>query len=323
GRRDLYYAPERIPDEFRQPYAQQGIRPGIEQVLPKGGINPRHYNALVEGGPRNGVMTALDDFIAEYDRPVRLLVLPVSFGLAIGAEQARLDAEPDLARLLDSFESAAGKDMLMELAESTRLNAILFQHNDYYGRQDQLARAADRYLDLLQSSLLDELYREHEMRLRYLLECIAESKQPQRSHLGDPAHEMMKWGRLEAARVAGTPPSSETVGAKLAYTAMGEARLAHLRRCLDTIRTDRVPGDLVECGSGRAGGAIFMRGYLDAHELPKRKVWVVDRFVVDPDTNDPLDVWADLDAARDGFARFGLLDERVRFVSGPAAEALA
>ena len=28
GRRDLYYAPERIPEEFRQPYAKRGMRPG-------------------------------------------------------------------------------------------------------------------------------------------------------------------------------------------------------------------------------------------------------------------------------------------------------
>ena len=26
GRRDLYYAPERIPEEFRQPWAQKGLR---------------------------------------------------------------------------------------------------------------------------------------------------------------------------------------------------------------------------------------------------------------------------------------------------------
>ena len=32
GRRDLYYAPERIPEEFRQPYAQKGMRPGTEQA---------------------------------------------------------------------------------------------------------------------------------------------------------------------------------------------------------------------------------------------------------------------------------------------------
>ena len=34
----------------------------------RGGLNPTMCNAVEEGGPRNGVMTALDDFIAEYDR---------------------------------------------------------------------------------------------------------------------------------------------------------------------------------------------------------------------------------------------------------------
>ena len=76
----------------------KGIRPGTKQVLPKGGLNPEHYNAITEGGPRNGVMTALDDFVAEYDRPLRRLVLPVYFGLAIVVEEARLDAEPEFAR---------------------------------------------------------------------------------------------------------------------------------------------------------------------------------------------------------------------------------
>src|SRR4029079_670285 len=146
GRRDLYYVPERVPEEFRQPYEQKGIRPGAPQVLPKGGINPLHYNAVNEGGPRNGVMTALDDFVAEYDRPLRRLVLPVYFGLAIVVEESRLEREPELRALLDTFESAEGKDILMEIAEQTRLQAILFQHNDFYGRRSLLTRAADRYL---------------------------------------------------------------------------------------------------------------------------------------------------------------------------------
>ena len=141
--------PERVPEEFRQPYEMKGIRPGTKQVLPQGGLNPLHYNAVDEGGPRNGVMTALDDFVAEYDRPLRVLVLPVYFGLAIVVEEERLEREPELAQLLDRFESAEGKDVLLQIAESTRLQAILFQHNDYYGRRDLVSRGADRYLDLL------------------------------------------------------------------------------------------------------------------------------------------------------------------------------
>src|SRR5260221_14385409 len=110
----------------------KGIRPGTKQLLPTGGLNPEHYNAVTEGGPRNGVMTALDDFMSEYDRPLRRLVLPVYFGLAIVVEEARLEREPELRALLDSFESAGGKDILLAIAEQTRPQALLFQHNANY-----------------------------------------------------------------------------------------------------------------------------------------------------------------------------------------------
>src|SRR6476646_4399765 len=33
GRRDLYYAPERIPTEYRQPYEQRGMRPDRKKLL--------------------------------------------------------------------------------------------------------------------------------------------------------------------------------------------------------------------------------------------------------------------------------------------------
>ena len=97
GRRDLYYAPEQIPEEFRQPYATKGMRPGSKKLLDRGGLNPTMCNALEEGGPRNGVMTAVDDFIAEHDRPLRVVVLPIYFGLAIVVEEERLVEQPELA----------------------------------------------------------------------------------------------------------------------------------------------------------------------------------------------------------------------------------
>ena len=52
------------------------------------------YNATHEGGPRNGVMTAVDDFVALHDRPIRQLVIPIYFGLAILADEDRLAANP-------------------------------------------------------------------------------------------------------------------------------------------------------------------------------------------------------------------------------------
>src|SRR5439155_11124300 len=106
----------------------------------------------------------------------RTVILPVYFGLAIVVEQARIDRDPEIGRVLDRLESAPGKDALLELAESTRLQAILFQHNDYYERNDLIAQGADRYLGLLLAALLDELYLDHELRLLYLSERIREGR---------------------------------------------------------------------------------------------------------------------------------------------------
>ncbi|MDZ7732377.1 MAG: class I SAM-dependent methyltransferase [Acidimicrobiia bacterium] len=106
GRRDLYYDPETIPEEFRQPYTQAGIMPGKKELAFVGGLNPTMNNAVEEGGPRNGVMTALDDFIDEYDHPLRKLVIPIYFGLAIVADERRLADHPRLTDFLDWLETA-------------------------------------------------------------------------------------------------------------------------------------------------------------------------------------------------------------------------
>lgn len=83
GRRDLYYAPERIPAEYRQPHARRGIALGRADLLPEGGYNYKHLNALKEGGPRNGVLTAIEDFVRESTAEWRLRKLPSFHGLAV------------------------------------------------------------------------------------------------------------------------------------------------------------------------------------------------------------------------------------------------
>jgi hypothetical protein len=159
GRRDLYYEPENVPSEFRQKWRRTGMLPGREKLVPYGaGLNPTMCNAELEGGPRNGVMTGLDDFMAEHDRPLRRVVLPIYFGLAIVAEEERLAQTPALARELDRLESLAGKDDLLELAEETRISALIFQHGIYFQRERQVGRIAGRYLDTVTRALTDELY---------------------------------------------------------------------------------------------------------------------------------------------------------------------
>jgi hypothetical protein len=58
GRRDLYYDPDRIPDRFRQPYAQRGIGRGRSELLERGGFNPKMNNALVGRAAQRGLHRA-------------------------------------------------------------------------------------------------------------------------------------------------------------------------------------------------------------------------------------------------------------------------
>lgn len=327
GRRDLYYAPEQIPEEFRQPYDHRGMVPGRAELLRKGrgGMNPTMNNAVREGGARNGVMTALDDFIEEHDRPVRRLVLPIYFGLAIVVEEERLAGEPELVRVLDRLETAAGRYELLELSEALRVKAMIFQHGVFYKSLERIAEGARRYLALLKGALIDEHYLEHEARLDYLAQCIERGQSPDLDRVRDPARHMQKEMRaLESSRRVGTIVGDGEVPPGIAYTTMGRQRLDHLERCLDTIRGELVKGDLVECGASRGGGAIFLRAYLEAFEMQNRVVWVADPFQATPapasEEDAPatreLNLKGDLNIVRDGFARFELLDDRVRFLQG-------
>src|SRR4051812_22922156 len=70
GRRDGYYAPERIPDDYRHPATTDGLNPWTSELV-EGGIAQGVSKATVEGTPRNGVRTAVEDFIADTDARLR------------------------------------------------------------------------------------------------------------------------------------------------------------------------------------------------------------------------------------------------------------
>jgi hypothetical protein len=128
GRRDDYYTPDLIPAEHRQPIAEGGgVFPGEPGITP--GALPYRHAAAREGGPRNGVLTAVEDFVAERDG-VELAIVPAFFGLgvlwprdapwaeALAAVLAPWDRNPLLARLERNrvFHLASTHVKLMEAA---------------------------------------------------------------------------------------------------------------------------------------------------------------------------------------------------------------
>ncbi len=125
GRRDLYYAPERIPDEFRHPFATGGMEPGCSELV-EGGFNAGKHNATHEGGPRNGVLTAVEDFVDESTLDLDLVTVPGLFGYGILAPEERLARRPRLAETVDAIRPSASQRRHLEALEWWRLADQVF-----------------------------------------------------------------------------------------------------------------------------------------------------------------------------------------------------
>ncbi|MDP4098675.1 class I SAM-dependent methyltransferase [Paenibacillus sp. P96] len=82
GRRDMYYVPETVPQEFRHPCELKGIVPGLSGLV-AGAANSHLHNADHENGERNGVLTAVEDFMEESSIPLRLHLLHSNNGFAV------------------------------------------------------------------------------------------------------------------------------------------------------------------------------------------------------------------------------------------------
>jgi hypothetical protein len=169
--------------------------------------------------------------------------------------------------------------------------------------QSRRAPAVDLYLDLLQRSLTNTLYK---------IEPDANQD--------DQLHFVNDFIRhyINGAAVSMLPL----------------ARMQNLRDCIEDVLAQHIPGDLIETGVWRGGATIFMRGVLKAHGDESRVVWVADSFegLPEPDGEKfPIELRthqgsvmkraykhfaAGLDEVRQNFEAYGLLDDRVRFLQG-------
>jgi hypothetical protein len=175
--------------------------------------------------------------------------------------------------------------------------------------------AATLYVDLLKKSILEDLYTENEVRLLYLLNCLEGT-------------ETFQQGRYLDVRRKWKDAYDEYVGLREFGLAYNRQRLENIGFCLDKIVAEDVAGDCMECGVWRGGAVIFMRGYLAAHQIHDRTVWVADSFEGIPAPSLQQDhghdlsksthpmLAIDLETVQDLFARYGLLDDQVQFLKG-------
>ncbi|OOG66318.1 hypothetical protein B0E46_02250 [Rhodanobacter sp. B04] len=103
ARRDMYYNPDDLDGWQKHAYSYKGMLPG-QSELDEQGVNGWLANAMHEGGPRNGVLTAIEDYIASAGIEFTFRKLPFFNGLGILVPAARMT--PALQALIDSFFTA-------------------------------------------------------------------------------------------------------------------------------------------------------------------------------------------------------------------------
>ena len=114
-----------------------------------------------------------------------------------------------------------------------------------------------------------------------------------------------------------------------AHTMIGLPRLRNIRDCVHTALRDGIPGELMETGVWRGGACIFMRALLEALGDTSRNVWLADSFEGLPPPNEsdyPADkgdnlytfdeLAVSLEQVKSHFAKYNLLDDRVKFLKG-------
>jgi hypothetical protein len=135
GRRDDYFAPDEIPAEHRQPVVEGGkLFPG-EAGTRSGGL-PYRWPAAREGGARNGVLTAVEDFVASHSG-LQLAVVPAFFGFGVV-----WDVEARWADALAAVVELWDRNPLLERLEANRvlhLASSLHAHQRA-GRQEAVLR---------------------------------------------------------------------------------------------------------------------------------------------------------------------------------------
>jgi methyltransferase family protein len=82
GRRDLYYNPDNIPEKYRNPFEKNGVQRG-SSFLVKNGFNKGLNNAILDKTPKNGVLTAIEDFLRESPLELSFMYNNAFWGLGI------------------------------------------------------------------------------------------------------------------------------------------------------------------------------------------------------------------------------------------------
>lgn len=180
------------------------------------------------------------------------------------------------------------------------------------------------YLDLLKQVLTRSLFPEH-------LHRVELRRGDPRRVLLEPVERLLASQKLALVKRSTASSAIREKGRDWpddAESMIGLKRMENVQACVTDVIKKGVPGDLIETGVWRGGAAIFMRAILAAYQDPSRVVWAADSFagLPRPDAKYEADrgdfhhtfemLAVSLEEVQDNFRRYGLLDDRVKFLKG-------
>lgn len=186
----------------------------------------------------------------------------------------------------------------------------------------------DRYLSLMKSILLNEIYVEQEVERFHLIDCVNGAKKFDfKAFFSGKCVEEAALAELAACKNGGHHFADRLRYVTAAATMIGRMRLDNIESCLNAVLRDGVPGAFVECGVWRGGACAFAKALLIANGEMEREVWLADSFAGLPKpamAQDNVDLSTELypmlavpeHRVRSLFERLDLLDDKVRFLPG-------
>jgi O-methyltransferase len=185
------------------------------------------------------------------------------------------------------------------------------------------------YLDLVKRTLTGAITENND---RILGAVLSEGAESWPKRVADGVGRLASRFNVEIAYKKPYDPHLREIGRDWparAESMIGLRRMENIERCVRTVVQEGVPGDLIETGVWRGGACIMMKATLTAYGDSSRTVWVADSFQGLPPPNTdlyPADEGDELyrkgelsvgaDQVRHNFERYGLLDERVKFLVG-------
>jgi len=213
ARRDMYYAPDDVPADSRQPFARQAMIPGQSELSDLGGMNSALCNALHEGGERNGVLTAVEDFLRDTKEAYQFWLMPAFHGLGILCPVALLKANRDLAALMQEIDRRLADGGLLADLERQRVQ-LLAQVAQQPGRHPQDIELLERIVEAVSkstrwrvgsaivNSVRRLLGRKPQAQITDMVRDIVRTRKEQAARLEDQAARVAQSNSVEVIRAA-------------------------------------------------------------------------------------------------------------------------